>query len=422
MRLLHIIPYSDLLPPRNGGAIRCANLLRALAREFDVDLIILQKEADLLAHAATYGFPPSVRVHSAADRPPPFTVFDCLPPRFASALRYRWLARDWRGPAQRTFLQFHHLIMALLARGETIHCALFEHLSSMTLAPVIRRFSPQTRCILDAHNVDHILDRQRLGHVASDGDRDTIARLADHSRRMESQLARYVDSFWACSDADRRSLEEINTITGVTIPNGVDSEYFALDADDTKAEHDELIFCGTLNYEPNIAGLDWFYRHVWPEVVARDSKLRLTIVGRGGDPVAFSELQRDSTVHWVGEVDDVRPHYRRAGIAIAPLLMGSGTRIKILEAMSLGNPVVSTPKGAEGIDIRPGTDLLVADAPGEFAAAILSLRRDHNRFHTTRRAARELVQHRYDWRVAGRIAPDAVRAIVANHSPARGGA
>jgi glycosyltransferase involved in cell wall biosynthesis len=113
-------------------------------------------------------------------------------------------------------------------------------------------------------------------------------------------------------------------------------------------------------------------------------------------------------VDLIGEVADVAPYYRRAGVFVCPLREGSGTRLKILESMALGNPVVSTRIGAEGIQAKPGRDLLIADAPEDFADAVVDLSTHPARFDRIRHHGRALVEARYDWDLIGDNAAESI--------------
>ena len=391
-QILHIIPYHAFFPPRNGGQLRCFHIMKQLAREHEVHAIILQPQSELQGVRNGYIFSDNIKVHGPAQKPPPRTIFDLLPARLNAALHYRWLCRSWRGPAEGTLLSIHHLLEDILL-GEHIDLVIFEHLSAMMASPLVRRLSPRTIQVLDAHNIDHKL-------ISSDGER----RHYDMVRWHETHLVAKIDAFFACSNKDRVELETLNgnQIQGMTIPNGVDAEVMRFDENLDKVLLKKIFFCGSLDYPPNKRGLEWFHQMVWPIIRVKDPGLRLVVVGRGARPGDFEGLRTDPAVEFVGEVDSVLPHYRATNISIVPLLEGSGTRLKILEAMSLGNPVVSTHIGAEGIEAGPGRDLLLADEPEEFAAAVLRLLADPKLFEAVRRAGRHLVEEKYDWRVIGR--------------------
>ena len=151
-----------------------------------------------------------------------------------------------------------------------------------------------------------------------------------------------------------------------------------------------------MDYHANIVGVQWFARVVWPELARRHSDIDFVVVGRSpGQEVRALASDR---VRVTGTVDDVRPYYRNAECLVVPLMVGGGTRLKILEAMAAGVPVVSTRVGAEGIEAESGRDLLIADSPADIVTAIDELLIDGEKRHRLSEAARELVRVRYDWR------------------------
>ena len=398
-RLLTICHY-ELLPIRGGGALRSFHLLRQLAREHEVHAIIFQREAELRRETEGYKVPDSVRIYSPIDHPPPASVFDRLPRRLGPGLHYRWLRRSWRGPASADVLRCHHLIRRILGEHQ-IDAVIFEYVGILGAASLIRRLSPRTRRILNAHNVDHKLYAQQLASRYGQTIPDRERRILAQTKWMEENLGSFVHNFWACSDRDRTALQALSGLGGFTIQNGIDTATRPFDPNPAKAQIKTLLFCGSLSYAPNLNGLEWFRKEVWPQLREADSSVRLRIIGSGARPDHYAELRADSTVEFLGEVDTVLPHYCRSGVCIVPLLEGSGTRLKLLEAMSLGNPVVSTRIGAEGIEASDGEHILLADDPNAFTSAILRLLHEPITFNNMRRAARRLVEARYDWALIG---------------------
>jgi polysaccharide biosynthesis protein PslH len=399
-RILHVIPYAKLFPPRNGGQLRCFHVLRELARENEVHAILLQPRSELQGERNGYTFPNRVRVYGPAQTPPPSTIFDLLPAKLNSALHYRWLRRSWRGPAEGTVLQIYHLLEDILRRVQ-IDVVIFEHLHGMMASPIVRRLSRQSVRILHAYNVDSDLHEQLLNA----GNKVTPADLflVRYTRWLESNLDRFVDTFWACSEIDRAKLETMNQgrVRGFTIRTGVDTTMLQYDDRPDKFKSREILFCGSLDYSPNRNGLLWFHKSIWPLVRERLPQVRLIVIGKGETGSTFSSLRSDPTVDFIGEVESVVPYYQRSSCVIVSLLEGSGTRIKILESMSLGNPVVSTRIGAEGIEAEHGREILLADTPQEFAAAISCLLGNQELFEMMRRAGRRLVEKKYDWQWIG---------------------
>lgn len=398
MSLLHIIPY-PIVPPRGGGALRCYHILRQLARFYDVHAIVFQREDALRNGVDGYKVPDNVHIYSPLDHPPPHTVFDRLPKRLGPGLHYRWLRRSWRGPATAELLRSHHLIKKIVS-DYTIDIAVFEHISSMSVAPWLNRLNPRTLRILDAHNVDHRLMAQEIENKKKRGLTNAEQRLLASTTWIEHHLGQYVDAFFACSDDDRLTLERCSGINGHTIPNGVDTQRVAW-REPATGKATDLLFCGSLGYRPNIDGLNWFGMEIWPLLKQAAPDVRLTVIGRGGNKADFRNLPEDPQVNWIGEVDATLPYYHKAAVHICPLRMGSGTRLKILESMSAGTPMVSTKIGAEGIQAVSGRHLLLADDPTDFAQAVVGLLENAELRMAISREARKLVEERYDWDVVG---------------------
>ena len=136
----------------------------------------------------------------------------------------------------------------------------------------------------------------------------------------------------------------------------------------------ELVFSGTMSWYPNDDAMQFFLQEVWPLVSQRDNSLRLTIVGRGPTDKLRDLASRDSRVVVTGEVEDVRPFLHRAGIYVCPIRDGGGTRLKVLEGLAAGLPLIGTPLAVEGLSLTPGVHYLQATGPQDFTDAILTLR------------------------------------------------
>jgi len=452
-KLLTICHY-DLLPIQGGGALRSFHLLRQLAQENEVHAIIFQREAELRRATEGYKVPDAVRIYSPIDEPPPPSVFDWLPRRLGPGLHYRWLRRSWQGPASGDYLKCHHLIRRIL-REQAIDAVVFEYVGSLSIAPLIQELSPRTLRILNAHNVDHKLlsqefsSRERVPRQVdglcgpepqgksrpltpalspSEGERGDPRHLSGEpafmergsgepkvvrqTRLIEQNLGRYVHAVWACSEVDRNELATPNGIPGYVIPNGVDTAFYSYDDRAQKADAPYLLFSGWLGTRANDDGVRFLVNEIWPLILRRYPEMRLLIVGGGASGDLKQALQGVRQVEVSGQVPDVRPYFKQASIALVPLRIGSGTRLKILEAMSQGSPVVSTRKGAEGIEVLDGDNILLADDPEKFAQAVSRLLADRALFDRMRATARKFVEERYDWDVVGEAANRSIRELV----------
>lgn len=198
------------------------------------------------------------------------------------------------------------------------------------------------------------------------------------------------------SEPDRLRLRELGAGDHITtIANGVDcARLRPLPA--PMSDGAELLFVGTLGYRPNRDAVEWFCRYVLPRVRAVRPDCCLRVVGSGGRE-HLAHLTQPGVVEVSGRVDDPVPFYQRAQVVLVPLRSGGGSRLKILEAMALGRPVVSTTLGCAGLDVVAGSELLVADDPGGFAGRVLELLADPHLRQRIARAARGKVERHYDW-------------------------
>jgi glycosyltransferase involved in cell wall biosynthesis len=162
----------------------------------------------------------------------------------------------------------------------------------------------------------------------------------------------------------------------------------------------DLLFVGSMDYHANIDAAVRFATDLWPLVRERLPGFRFVIVGRSPTP-AVQALAKMPGVVVTGTVEDVRPYYRNALAEVVPLRVGSGTRLKILEAMAAGVPVISTRLGAEGLEVSNGRDILLAETPEDLLGAIQALTNSPERRQSIAAAGRETVGSRYDWPILG---------------------
>jgi polysaccharide biosynthesis protein PslH len=189
------------------------------------------------------------------------------------------------------------------------------------------------------------------------------------------------------------------------IPNGVDTNFFSASQISEMRRNTQsavpkpsILFVGSMDYHANIDGVTWFTREIWPEIAEKHPELEFMIVGR--HPSAAVRALASQRIQVTGTVEDVRPFYASAVAVVVPLRVGSGTRLKILEAMAAGVPVVSTRLGAEGIDASHNIHLLLADNRAEMVVAINQMTSSPMRSRLVL-AAREFVVNRYDWALVG---------------------
>jgi|Deesub1362A_J573_1020465.scaffolds.fasta_scaffold00985_6 sugar transferase (PEP-CTERM/EpsH1 system associated) len=177
------------------------------------------------------------------------------------------------------------------------------------------------------------------------------------------------------------------------IPNGVDTSYFK--PAPTNSIEKALVFTGTMDYYPNVDGMAFFIREILPIILKEEPDLKLYIVGK--NPPSQMKKFENSNIVITGFVNDIRPFVQRAAVYVVPLRVGGGTRLKILEAMAMEKPVVSTPIGCEGLEVEDEKNILIASDPHSFASYVLKLLRDATLRMRLGREGRQLVESKYDW-------------------------
>jgi hypothetical protein len=242
--------------------------------------------------------------------------------------------------------------------------------------------------------------------------------------RAEKRLAGRFDLCTATTRAEWETLESYGTGAATDwFPNGVDTEFFA--PTDGTYDADAISFVGRMDYYPNQECMQRFCRDVWPVLHARRPALKLAIVGADPSP-AIRALADLPGVTVTGSVPDVRPHVRSTALMVAPLAIARGTQNKILEAMAMGVPVVTSRIAARGVDAEAGQHLLTADSPGEMVAAILRVIESSDERARLAQAGRERMLSSHAWPrsmrrldgIIGRCLRGAAASGAPQHSPA----
>jgi glycosyltransferase involved in cell wall biosynthesis len=231
-------------------------------------------------------------------------------------------------------------------------------------------------------------------------------RTAQLLERSELMLLRQGKAHTVVSERERQKLlSRLPHVNISVVPNGVDVNFFSRPPTSANRENQRsassrstIVFVGSMDYHANIDGAAWFAREAWPAIAERHPTLEFVIVGRSPSKEVLA-LASDR-IRVTGTVDDVRPYYACAIASVVPLRVGGGTRLKILEAMAAGVPVVSTALGAEGLDAVPNTHYLLANRPTDVVEAI-TLVHDLATRDRIVEAARAFARSRYDWSILG---------------------
>lgn len=383
---------TDEAPDRagGGGGIRGAHLLEALASRAPTDLLLLGRTHDPRVRAA---------VSSIDERPsPPVRQLPSAVRRPVSLA----LAAAGRMPYELALLgrRRNRLRSALEERAERYDLVVMQH---EAMAPALPRRRAGT-WVLELHHVLSQMFEQQAATVS--GRRAWLHRRdALAATRVEHWACDAFDTIVTCSDVDAAVVQANSSrrVDIVVAPNGVD-----LDAHRPTPlpPTPRIALPATLDYGPNVDGARWFADEVLPRVRDGCPDVEFDIVGRRPLPAVRALAARPGVaVH--GDVPSMAPWIERARVVVVPLRIGTGSRLKALEAMAAGRPVVGTTIGMEGIDVEAGVHAEVTDDPVAMAAAVLRVLDDDGRAGALAAAGRALVEDRYGWdRIGARYADE----------------
>lgn len=378
--ILIVAPYLPL-PATFGGALRIHALVTGLAKFAEVSLLA-PGGIDELPYAQAMGKICNVTLVPAAStsRQPAG--------RRKRINQLRTLANG------RSFLEtwFNPQMQAAIDRilmTRRIDVVQFEFLES-----ALYRVPDGIPTVYDAHNIEHRL----LTRVAGTSDRLLKQQFntseARKLRRLERDIWLRATRCLATSEVDAEVIRASCSTPVDVIPNGVDLDFFQ-QTPLCKATPGNVVFTGAMRHQPNADAAVWYATGIHQHVQKALPGATFTIVG-ADPPPAVTQLNSPSIIV-TGQVPDVRPWLADAQVVAVPLRSGGGTRLKILEAFAAGRPVVSTTVGSEGLDVKNGVHLLLADSPEAFAGAICRIANDPDLARTLTSNARSLVEERYSW-------------------------
>lgn len=379
MKILYIsgwYPY----PPGNGAEIREFNLIRRLAARHEISLLSFYTLPDPMTQERLDGMADHCRRVKAV----PYKEFK--PTGFKALLALC-------SPSPRAVIDTYSHDMAKLVQ-DAVAGEVFDVVVTAT-----QRTAPYA---LLAHGAPRVFEEIELAVLY---EKYAKARGLAQARYglMWWKQARYLRNLLSGFDGGTVASElERELVHGVTrgdwplavVPNGVDLQVNT--GDFGAPQPDTLIYSGALTYEANFDAMAFFLRDVFPLIRAQCPNVRLRITGRyEGAPL--ERLPLGEGVELTGYLQDIRPAVAQSWVCVVPLRMGGGTRLKILEAMALGTPVIATRKGAEGLDVAHEENILIADAPGDLARAVLCVLKDQALRARLSANGRRLVEERYSW-------------------------
>jgi sugar transferase (PEP-CTERM/EpsH1 system associated) len=378
MRILIVSPELPY-PPSWGFSIRVSQVLSLLARHHYVTLLTYAKPGDDAKVAALAQTCAAVHTVHAGDAP---------------SIRKRLL--QLTSLLSRRSFQGRYLYSNAMQQKLNDLCAraAFDIIQVETSQMMTFSFDQRSAVVVDEHDVAYEL----LARIAMT-ERSFLRRVynsAEARKYKREEIDRWSKAA-ACVVTSTREVPILrgNGVTSpiLTAPNGVDVKYFA----PSGAAHDPdtLVMTGLMRTRPNIDAATFFVRDILPKILVRRPNARIYIVG--GDPAGEVKRLASANVVVTGGVPDVRPYVSNAAVVVVPLRMGGGTRLKVLEGLSMRKPIVSTSLGCEGIEVKHEEHLLIADDPAGFAEAVLRIMDEPLLGRALAENGYALVHGRYQW-------------------------
>lgn len=382
MRLL-VLSHFYPLPANNGVKMRTWAMLRALAAEGqDVTLL-------------TCADPREVDGHDAELRKVCRQI-ECLPWSLTSLSS----GRQYAGRLKALLSSLPYGVLRF--QSEAIQQHLLRLLGShsfdaiICIEPYLLINCPAAfpvPFILDNQNLEHIVLERYLAHDPNPARRLYAWLEARKLRIWEQRAWSWASLVTACSEHDKRLMNQLSPDLSVAVlPNVIDVDSYSPSLDD---DGRTVLYAGGMDWYPNRDAVEFFVADILPELRKSTPRIRFEVAGRDAQDGFAKKFTTLPHVHFTGTVPDMRPEMAKAAVSVVPLRIGSGTRLKILEAAAMAKPIVSTRVGAEGLDFVDGKEIILADDPNLFARAVAGLLADPGRRKMLGEAARRRVELQY---------------------------
>ena len=374
------LPY----PMVEGHQIRTFGVLSQLAKKYEIHLISLLREGEIIPTDNKL----SKLCSSITGFPITFGFFQNLRALIQSILNSKplMITRYISSPLRKILTKEIAKI-----RPDIIHFDL------LTLSGLIDVVPANVPIVLNEHNIESDLIKQRYISQAPGLMKLLLKRESKLLEKFEIDSCNKSSLVLACSDNDRDTILKYGKSNVFTIPNGVDTTKL-LPGKQITNEH--FVFLGGMGWYPNKLGMEWFINEVFPLIYEQNSTIKIDIIGNPQPKLVIPSIYK-SNFNVLGFVDNFIPTVQKSRAMIVPLTVGSGTRLKVLEGMALGKCIISTTKGAEGIELIPRFNVVFADTPQSFADALLEFISNEKEAEQIGVRAREIAVSNYDWNVIG---------------------
>ena len=384
MRILDVCPRLPV-PTDSGGSIRVFSLIKGLSQTVEVDILGIEFEkisdndlAQLKGHCRKIFFAP----------------WKYKPKLLQMGAIFKRVLTGEPFETKYTDLEELRRLLYKVTSEEDYDIIIIEHSVN---ARLLFSLYPQhgAKTVLSTHNTGFMQYYRMYQYERKLYKKLKLLLSWIPMRSWEPKIAARFDKIVSVSESDKNLLLSRNPNLDIAVvPNGVDTRTYR--PFPLKGREKNIIIVGSMDYEPNVDGVLHFYDEIFPLIKKRQPHCTLTIVGKK-PPSDVQRLNDETRVMVKGDVDDVRPYYQKALVSAVPLRSGGGTRLKILEAMALGTPVVSTSIGCEGLHVENNHNILIADNPADFAQQITNLLTDLELWNRISKNGRTLVEENYDW-------------------------
>lgn len=373
------LPY----PLDDGWKVRTWHSVIAAAEEHAVTLVVAEPESPELVARAASSWGGRVEIIGV-----PLGIRNS-PLRLIRGLVTRKPIQYWNQQSAAA----HAAVARLIAeRDYTVGVAV-----TTFMWPYLASLPPGVPRIVDTHNVDSVNMDRYVTSLVPGPKRWYAVRTAANLRHLEREVCGAADQVWVCSREEAATLAASGVPSPVmVVANGVDTVRFC--PGENAPDPCRLLFFGKLDYFPNHDAVMYCLREILPQIRATVPEAELQVVGAGASPVLREAIAAAPGATLVGRVDDVAAAIAGAAVVVVPLRAGGGTRLKILEAMAVARPVVSTTVGAEGLGMTDGEELRLADDPAQFAERVVGLLRDPEFANRLGARGRTAVQEKFDWK------------------------
>jgi sugar transferase (PEP-CTERM/EpsH1 system associated) len=378
------VKAGGLVPPDTGGKIRSYHILKELAGKHKITLYTY------------YGIHPNDVHHSLEGL---FERTICRPIKIPVSRSIS----DFADYAKHLFSPYPHVMSRYYRREilkevrQLVQTENFDVIVCDFLIP--GRVIPwDLSCpkVLFTHNVEATIYLRQYEMARNALWKIAARREYRRTERIEYSYLKKSDHVLTVSDTDREAFARLIDFSKITtIPTGVDAEYFQ--SQDGGSQPNTVVFTGSMDYLPNEDAMVYFVNCVLPLIRYKVPNVSVLIVGRRPSAKVLALAESDHSIHVTGRVEDVRPYMRQGAVYIVPIRIGSGTRLKIFEAMAMGKPIVATAIGAEGLPVEDGVNILIANSAEEFAQHVTGLLQYPANGSKLGRAARQLVEKEYSW-------------------------